>query len=255
MFRGELVKYMNDLLKVDETPDYPTAVNGLQVEGGAEVTKILTAVDGSVSSCRAAVECGADMLIVHHGIFWPGLRPVTGPLKEKIAPLLAAGISLYSSHLPLDAHPELGNNALLMNLLGLEATERFGDFKGVQIGYQAECDLSLKELKEKLTNGLAKGINDTKVSLVQAGPKKVRRLAVVSGGGASALEEAKEAGIDTFITGECAHHNYLEAEELGMNLLYAGHYATETLGVRALGEHLAEKFGLKNEFFDHPTGL
>ncbi len=250
MKRVELTTYLDEYLKTNDTPDYPTAVNGLQVEGGTDVKTIMTAVDVSLPSISAAVEGGIDMLLVHHGLFWPGLKPVTGPYMEKLKLLLTNGISLYSSHLPLDAHPEVGNNARLVKLCGLQPTKRFGDFKGVQIGFVAETDITIKELTERLSAGL-----NTCVRVVNAGGNVIRKAAFVSGGGAESIGEAVRMGIDTFVTGECQHHHYLEAEEAGINLIYAGHYATETVGIRALGELLAEKFKLEHEFFDYPTGL
>ena len=250
MKRLELTTYLDEYLSTNDTPDYPTAVNGLQVEGGSEVNIIMTAVDVSLPSIRAAVEGNADMLIVHHGLFWSGLKPVTGAYKEKLKLLLVGGVSLYSSHLPLDAHPEVGNNAGLLKLCGLLPKDRFGDFKGVKIGFTAETDMTIKALTESLSTGL-----NTCVRVVSAGGNTVGKVAFVSGGGADSIGEAASMGVDTFVTGECQHHHYLEAEELGINLIYAGHYATETLGVRALGEHLSKRFNLEHEFFDYPTGL
>ena len=246
----DLCAYLDDYLSVADTPDYPNALNGLQVEGKESVARIMTAVDGSAASIKAAENSGADILLVHHGIFWSGLSAVTGPVKARLRPLLLNDISLYSSHLPLDAHPEVGNNVLLAELSGLEVTGRFGTFQGIKIGVLSETDTSLGELTQRLGAAFPGGVN-----LLAAGPERVRRTALVSGGGAGSLAEAAGLGIDTFITGELQHHHYLEAEELGLNVIFAGHYATETLGIRALGEHLAEKFTLVHDFFDHPTGL
>ncbi|MCP4231510.1 MAG: Nif3-like dinuclear metal center hexameric protein, partial [bacterium] len=164
MKRTELTKYLDAYLSTGETPDYPTAVNGLQVEGGTEVNSIMTAVDASLATIRAAAESRADMVLVHHGLFWPGLKPITGPYGEKLKILLTNAISLYSSHLPLDAHPEVGNNAGLLKLCGLTPKERFGDLKGVQIGYTAEADISVTALTERLSVGL-----HTCVKVVNAG--------------------------------------------------------------------------------------
>lgn len=246
----ELVNYLNDFLSVAEVPDYPNALNGLQVEGGPEVEKIITAVDASVASAGEAANEGAGMLLVHHGLFWDGLKPVTGRYKQRIEPLLKNEISLYSAHLPLDAHNEVGNNVLLAQALGLSAAGEFGEFMGVKVGVWAECGLPVDELCKRLEMRLGSA-----PKAVRNGPGTARRVAIVSGGASSSLAEAAGAGMDTFVTGELPHHAYIEAEELGLNVIYAGHYATETLGVQALGEHLNKKFGLEHKFFDYPTGL
>lgn len=248
----DLTGYLDDYLSVREIADYPNAFNGLQVEGKEEVRRILTAVDVSIASVEEAVTWGADMLIVHHGLFWNGLQPIVGRFRRRLQPLVCAGISLYAVHLPLDVHPEVGNNALLARTLGLEPSGRFGDFQGAPIGVLCETELPLAELVSRLEANLS-----TQVKVMPFGGSVVRRIGIISGGAGQTriLTEAHEQGIDTLLTGEGAHHTYLDAEELRINLLYAGHYATETLGVRALGEHLQRMFGLECRFFDHPTGL
>ncbi|MDW8289810.1 MAG: Nif3-like dinuclear metal center hexameric protein [Armatimonadota bacterium] len=248
----DLVGYLNEYLAVGEVPDYPNALNGLQVEGREEVRRVLTAVDASVASVEEAVAWGADLLIVHHGLFWNGLQPIVGRFRRRLQPLLREGISLYSVHLPLDVHPEVGNNALLARRLGLEIAERFGEFQGTLVGVVCETELPLEQLVSRLQTELR-----TQVKVIPFGGDTVRRVGIVTGGAGQTriIVEAIERGIDTLLTGEGAHHTYLDAEELGINLLYAGHYATETLGVQALGEHLHRQFGLEHRFFDHPTGL
>ncbi|GBC95812.1 GTP cyclohydrolase 1 type 2 [bacterium HR16] len=249
---ADLTGYLDDYLAVREVPDYPNALNGLQVEGKEEVHRVLTAVDASVASIEEAVSWGAELLIVHHGLFWNGLQPIVGRFRKRLQPLLREGISLYSVHLPLDVHPEVGNNALLARTLGLEPSGRFGDYQGTPIGVVCETELPLAEMVSRLEAKL-----QTQVKVIPFGGSMVRRVGIVTGGAGQTriLTEAYERGIDTLLTGEGAHHTYLDAEELGINLLYAGHYATETLGVRALGEHLRKMFGLEHRFFDHPTGL
>ncbi|MCS6830447.1 MAG: Nif3-like dinuclear metal center hexameric protein [bacterium] len=249
---GDLTGYLDAYLAVREIPDYPNAFNGLQVEGRAEVRRVLTAVDASVASVEEAVAWGADMLIVHHGLFWNGLQPIVGRFRRRLQPLLREGISLYSAHLPLDVHPEVGNNALLARALRLEPSGRFGDYQGVPIGVVCDAEIPLAELVSRLQAQL-----QAPVKVMPFGGEVARRIGVITGGAGQTriLTEAREQGIDTVLTGEGAHHTYLDAEELGINLLYAGHYATETLGVRALGEHLQKMFGLDSRFFDHPTGL
>jgi dinuclear metal center YbgI/SA1388 family protein len=246
----ELTRYLDEYLSLKDIKDYPNAANGLQVEGGNDVKRIVTAVDGSIAAMKAAVERKADMLIVHHGILWNGLKPIVGPLRARIATLIKNDVSLYSAHLPLDAHPEIGNNVMLAKLLGLEVDGRFGDYHGTRIGVSARCEVSLEDLVARMEKGL-----NVAVKIVPSGGKSVRRVGIVSGGGADSIAEAFDEKIDTLITGECSHQEYIEAEELGVNVIYAGHYATETLGVAALGEHLARKFGLEHSFFDYPTGL
>lgn len=249
---ADLVGYLNDYLMVRDIPDYPNAFNGLQVEGREQVRRVLTAVDASVASVEEAVAWEADMLIVHHGLFWNGLQPIVGRFRRRLQPLLREGISLYAVHLPLDVHPEVGNNVVLARQLGLAVSERFGEFQGTPVGVVCETEIALEELVSRLREELA-----TEVKVIAFGGKRVRRLGILTGGAGQTriLTEASERGIDTLLTGEGAHHTYLDAEELGINLLYAGHYATETLGVRALGEHLQRQFGLEHRFFDHPTGL
>lgn len=248
----DLVGYLDEYLAVREVPDYPNAFNGLQVEGREEVRRVLTAVDVSVASVEEAVAWGADLLVVHHGLFWNGLQPIVGRFRRRLQPLLRENISLYSVHLPLDVHPEVGNNARLARLLGLTPVERFGDYQGVPTGLVCDTETPLSELVSLLENRL-----NTQAKVLPFGRDPVRRVGILTGAGGNtrSLTEAHRLGIDTLITGEGAHHTYLDAEELGINLVYAGHYATETLGVRALGEHLQRQFGLEHRFFDHPTGL
>lgn len=250
MKRDELVSRLDDYLAVGETPDYPNALNGLQVEGAGEVARVVTAVDASVASARRAAELGAGMLIVHHGLFWEGLRPITGRMRQRVAPLLAAGISLYSAHLPLDAHPEVGNNAVLARMLGLEVAGRFGEFQGVAIGVFADAALRLTDLSGRVAAALGAAPR-----VLAFGPSTTARVGVVSGGGGSAIAQAAAAGVDTVVTGEIAHNHYFDAEEQGTNVIFAGHYATEVVGVRALGEWVRGKFSIDCVFFDHPTGL
>lgn len=249
---ADLTGYLDDYLAIREIPDYPNAFNGLQVEGREEVRRVLTAVDASIASVQEAVAWGADMLVVHHGLFWNGLQPIVGRFRRRLQPLLREGISLYSVHLPLDVHPEVGNNALLARRLHLEPSARFGDYQGTPIGVVCDTELPLATLVSRLETEL-----QTQVKVMPFGESTVRRIGIITGGAGQTriLTEAYEKGIDTLLTGEGAHHTYLDAEELGINLLYAGHYATETLGVRALGEHLQRMFGLECRFFDHPTGL
>lgn len=248
-----LLQYLDAYLGIPGHPDYPTALNGLQVEGPGEVGRIVAAVDASEASVRAAVDAGADLMLVHHGLFWGGLRPLTGRQMRRIKPLVEHGIGLYSAHLPLDAHAEVGNCALLARTLGLRLEDRFAEYKGVQIGWWGTLDPALDG--PGLSHLLEEALEGAPVRLVAGGPDRVERVGVVTGGGTSFVEEAVSLGLDALVTGEGSHHSYFDAMELGIHLLFGGHYATETFGVRALAEHVAERFGLEWSFLDQPTGM
>ena len=247
-----LVQYVGSYLDIDEYPDYPGALNGLQVEGPEEVRTLATAVDASAASIAEAGARGADLLIVHHGLFWGGLRPLTGPLFRRVRALVDDGIGLYSCHLPLDGHPEIGNSALLARALGLELEDSFGAFKGRDVGWHGAPaePLGLEALAARTETACGGPVHT-----IPGGPDRIDRVGVVTGGGASFILEAAELGLDALVTGEGPHHAYFDAMELGVHLVFAGHYATETFGVRALGDHLAERFGLACTFIDQPTGL
>lgn len=246
----EIVAYLDDYLRVAETPDWPNALNGLQVENGGAVTRIAAAVDASEASARRAAEAGCDLLLVHHGLFWDGNRPVTGRRYRRLRLLLDAGIAVYSAHLPLDVHPEVGNNVLLARELGIEVMGRFGRYQGLEIGVWGRLDTTRDELAARL-----RALLGGPVRVIPGGPERITRVGVITGGGASAIGEAVEADLDAFVTGEGAHHTYFDAMEGGINAFYGGHYATETWGVRALAAHLSERFGLPWIFLDLPTGL
>ncbi|WP_420634594.1 Nif3-like dinuclear metal center hexameric protein [Candidatus Palauibacter sp.] len=247
----EIAAWMDDLLRVAEIEDYPFALNGLQLDGRREVARIGAATDACRATIDLAAEAGCDLLLVHHGLFWGGLRPFVGPAYERFRRLVESGMGLYSAHLPLDAHPQIGNNILLAAEFALQAIERFGSFRGNDgIGVIGTVDASREELAAR-----AEAICDQTPIVISGGPERVARLAIVTGGGGSMIEAAAAAGADTFLTGEGNHHTYHEAMELGINVIYAGHYATETLGVRALAERAADHFGAEHCFFDVPTGL
>lgn len=247
---ADLARYLDEYLSIREIPDSENALNGLQVEGGEEVARIAVAVDASEASIRAAVQAGADFLIVHHGMFWDGNRPVTGPRHRRLKALLDSDVALYSAHLPLDVHAEVGNNALLARKLGVQIRGRFGQHKGIPIGVYGDIAISLDGLTGRVSD-----IVGTEVTLIRAGPDPVQRIGVVTGSGAGALAEAADMGLHALVTGEANHHAYFDATERGVSLLLAGHYATETLGVCALAEHLEERFGIPWTFLHLPTGL
>ena len=230
MRQNELVSYLDDYLAIDHVPDYKDAFNGLQVEGGAEVQRIAVAVDACAATIEAAIAGGAQMMIVHHGLFWGAKAPVAGPYYRRLSALIRANVSLYSCHVPLDAHPEVGNNHVLARMLGLTVDGLWGQFEGVPIGVRANTDKTREELADSVSRVLG-----CSPHVIATGPDRVRSVGIVTGGAGSLIAEAAREGLDTFITGEGAHHTYFEAEERGINVLYAGHYATETVGCEGAG--------------------
>ncbi len=245
-----LVNYLDAYLRISEVGDYPEAVNGLQVENSGSVTRLAVAVDACQAVIDRASGLGADLLLVHHGLFWRGLEPLTGRHGLRIRKLVQSDTALYSVHLPLDLHPDVGNNAVLARMLGLEGTEPFADTKGQAIGLSGRLSLSLHDFTARVSSCLG-----VEPRVIAAGPDRVDRVGVVTGGGGGFIEQARAAGLDTYLTGEGAHHTYFDAEESGLNVIYAGHYATETVGVKALAEHIEERFGWPWDFIDHPTGM
>ncbi len=246
----DLVQYLNGYLRIGEVADDPHALNGLQVENAGEVQNVAVAVDACQAAIDQAAQRGADLLLVHHGLFWGGLEPLVGRHYRRIAALLRHGIALYSAHIPLDRHPEVGNNVVLARKLGMEVRGWFGDYRGSPVGTWGELDLPREALAVRLGEILGHPAR-----LVPAGPERSRRVGIITGGAGSMIKDARGAGLDSFITGEGQHWTFFEAEELGVNVYYAGHYATETVGVKALAEHVAERFQLPWTFIDHPTGL
>ncbi len=246
----EITRYLDEELRLGEVPDEANAVNGLQLDAGAgEVAKVACAVDAGEATVEAACKLGADLLVVHHGLLWGGNRPLVGPHARKLKRCFESGMSVYSAHLPLDVHPELGNNAGLVRALGLTADGTFGRYETIELGLTASCDLSLAELSAKIRAAVGEH------RVCGAGPDRIRRLGVCSGGAGSYTSAAARAGLDALLTGEGAHHTALEAEERGIHLILAGHYRTETFGVKALGERLASRFGVSWSFVEHDTGL
>ncbi len=246
----QLASYLDGYLLVREVSDAPHALNGLQVENAGEVTRVAAAVDLCRATVGLAAAQGADLLLVHHGLFWGGLRPLTGPAYARVADLIRHNIALYSAHLPLDRHPEVGNNAVLARALEVSPRGEFGEDYGAAIGVWGELDLPREALAARLGALLA-----IVPRVLAFGPERVRRVGIVTGAGGSFIPQAAAAGLDTYITGEGPHHTFFDAEELGINVIYAGHYATETVGVKALAEHVSAKFQLPWAFLDHPTGL
>lgn len=246
----DVVTYLDSYLHLQHVPDDARALNGLQVANSGRLGLIAAAVDACQATIDAAAARGAGLLLVHHGLFWGGIEPLTGRHGSRIRKLIESDLAVYSAHLPLDCHSDVGNNPLLARGLGIRDPVPFGEFQGVRIGVMG--DLSLH--RDQLVSAVGRLLQTTP-RLLATGPEQVNRVAVVTGAGASHIGEAKEAGADTLITGEGSHHSYFEAEELGINVVYAGHYATETFGVKALASHLSGRFQAPWEFVDHPTGL
>lgn len=245
-----IVEYLDRYLDTARVKDYPGAHNGLQMENSGAVTRIGAAVDACESVLAEAAARGVGLLLVHHGLFWMPQRQITGAVYRKMKTALAHDLAIYSSHLPLDLHPAVGNNAQLCKALGFAVCEPFLPFKDQPIGLKTNAALSLEELARRLESALGCAPH-----LCPGGPAKTRRIGVVTGGAGAEVQQAAREGVDTFITGEGPHWSYPLAEELGINIFYGGHYATETFGVKALAAHLSKKFRVPWEFIDHPTGL
>lgn len=246
----DVVNSLDALLRTPEVPDYPNALNGLQLENGGRVGKVVCAVDACLPVIEQAVEAGADLLVVHHGLFWSGLQRLAGPAYRKVRRAVEGGLAVYSSHLPLDIHPEHGNNVILANLLGLSGPEPFFPWKNILLGVRGETEAGRADFVERVAQ-----VVEARVHLCPGGPERVRRVGVVTGGAGGEIAALAATGVDTVVTGEGPHWSYTAAEELGVNLIYAGHYATETFGVKSLGAWLETTFGLPWSFLHHPSGL
>ena len=247
--RDEIIAFLDELLDADAFEDY--GPNGLQVPGSEEVERVVTGVSAHRELFERAASEGAQMVLCHHGLFWGGgTGPITPPMKGRLKALFDADMSLAAYHLPLDAHPEVGNNALICEALGLERGEGFAFHRGRPIGFvgHAPEGLSLEELVERCA-----GAFGAEPLALRGGPDTVEAVGVVSGGAASSLGEAVERGLDAFITGEPREQVMAEAREGGVTFLACGHYATETFGVRRLGELLADRFGVDHRFVDVPN--
>ena len=253
---SDIARHFDTILRTDEIPDYPGALNGVQVDHTGPVTRCAVAVDASLRTIDAAVESNANLLVVHHGLFWGGVQPLRGRAFERIRRLITHDVAVYSSHLPLDLHSKIGNNVLLAGELGLEPTAGFAKFQGVTIGVMGEDDMETATLASKCA-AMSTREGGHLVSVGDFPGRRTRRWAICSGAGASSetLREAVAAGVDTMIVGEGPHHTAVDAPEMGVAILYAGHYATETLGVRALGEEIQRTFGIPWSFIDAPSGL
>ncbi len=248
----DLVRHCEARLRPETFSDYDGAVNGLQFENRGRVTRIAAAVDGTLAVARKAVAAGADLLLVHHGLFWQRTVPWTGRNAELLRLLVERDLAVYSQHLPLDGHAELGNAAQLARALGFGRLRPFFDHKGAWLGVQSTLPRAVT--REALQHRLAEVLGGP-VRTLPGGPERCRRIGICTGGAGAELAQARREGVDTFITGEGPHWTYALAEAAGLNVFYGGHYATETWGVRALAAELGAHFGIPWCFVDHPTGL
>lgn len=247
---NELVSFLDIELKCAEIPDYPGAVNGLQLANQGQVGRIVAAVDASLPVIEEAAKGGPGLLIVHHGMFWQGLQPVTGAFYKKLKVAMESGLAIYSSHLPLDVHPEWGNNILLARAIGMANPKPFLDHKGLMIGLEGGWIGSRSGLQ-----GLLAEILGGAVHVCPGGDDAIASLGLVTGGAGSEVARVAAAGVSNFVTGEGPHWSFPQAEELGMNVFFGGHYATETFGVKEVASVLSTRFGVPWSFVDHPTGL
>ncbi len=251
MNRDELFRYLDSYLQIDAFSSFDYSLNGLVVgdPAGGDIERISLAVDASLATFQAAVAQKSDLLLVHHGLYWGAPIAVTGAHFRRIKTLLDAQVSLYAAHLPLDAHPEVGNNAQMAQILGLEDVEAFAPYRGVPIGFKGTfaTPQNIQWVCERL------GFSNPVV--LEHGKEQISSVGIVSGGASDSLGSAIAEDLDLFITGEIKHQAYHEALEHQVNLIGGGHYETEVFGVKALGAHLSERFGLAVSFIDKPTGL
>lgn len=250
--RDEIVAYCDELLDARSFEDY--CPNGLQVPGAAEVSRVATGVTANLELLQRAVESRAELVITHHGLLWGDeLGPLSPPMAVRLRALLCAEASLAAYHLPLDAHPEIGNNSLLRERLGLARDDRpFGEAKGRPIGVIGRADppIGVGELAARLAE-----VTGQKPLVFDGGPDWIEAVGIVTGSGGFALQEAGPLGLDALVTGEPSEPVMGESREYGVHFLAGGHYATETLGIRRLGGLIAERFGIEHEFVDVPNPI
>ena len=247
---SNICQFLDKELKISEIHD--ASQNGLQVEGKQEVKKVAFAVDASLDTLEEAHKRKADMVVVHHGLFWDKPQQLTGILYKRLQVLFKHQISLYAAHLPVDIHPRIGNNAQLMNFFVTKKRETFGDYHGVDIGFLGilQRDTTLSAVVTRLEESL-----DTKCQVLSFGKEKIKTIAIVSGGAAELVTDAVNKNVDLFITGESKLSSCYIAKEGKINVIFAGHYATETIGVQALSKVICEQFSVECEFVDLPTGF
>lgn len=251
-----IVRFLDEELRTAEIPDYDAALNGLQLSNGGTISRVAAAVDFSGATVSGAVRARADLLLVHHGMFWGGAERLVGPVFERVKKAIDGGLAVYSSHLPLDLHPTLGNNALFARELQLTPDAAFGRYKTIEIGVMGKANVATAALFDRVRAFSSTYATTAVCTPIEHG-RQTRRWAIVTGSGASpdTLREALERDVDTLIVGEGPHHSAVAAGELGITVMYAGHYASEVFGVRALADHVAKRFDLPTSFVDIPTGL
>jgi dinuclear metal center YbgI/SA1388 family protein len=250
--RDEILAFCDDLLDCGSFEDY--GPNGLQVPGADQVDKVATGVTANLETIQGAVESGAQLALTHHGLLWGDeMTPLSVPMAARLRALLCSEVSLAAYHLPLDAHPEIGNNALLRDSLGLDADERpFGEAKGSAVGLigRAGEPIDIAELRRRLADAVGR-----EPLVFDSGPDRITTVGIVTGAGGFALHEAGPMGLDALVTGEPSEPVMGEAKEYGVHFLAGGHYATETFGIRRLGELIAERFSVEHEFIDVPNPI
>lgn len=247
--RDVLVAYLGRFLGLEEGRDY--CPNGLQVEGRHEIRKLITGVSACVELFQRARRAAADAVVVHHGIFWQGeSRVITGAQRRRVAELLLGELNLLAYHLPLDRHPEVGNNAVAARSLGLIDLEPFGDHDGMALGFKGRLAqaVSMDEMMQRCSR-----LYDRRPLAFAHGPERVSSIGIVSGAAARCLHQAIDASLDLFITGEASEWSMNLARDAEIHFIAAGHHATEKLGVQALGEHLEREFGVEARFIDVPN--
>jgi dinuclear metal center YbgI/SA1388 family protein len=248
---NQIVSYCDARVRKAEIKDFDGAYNGLQLENKGEVTKVGAAVDAGQVPFEAAAAAGIDFLICHHGLYWTPPIPLTGTDFQKIKTAINANLAVYGAHLPLDAHSEIGNNALLAQALGLKRIGSFLPYEGNDIAAIAAGPADgRRELAEKL-----QALFPHTYQAIEYGSQEPGKVAILTGSGQSAVPHLKANGIDTLVTGELRQHHFNMAQELQLNLYPCGHYATEVFGVQALAAEVAEKFGLEWEFIAQPCLL
>ena len=251
MKRNELTQYLDEFLNIHQITD--SSKNGLQVEGPEEIKRIAFAVDSSLAGFRMAVEREAELVIVHHGLFWGNEQVLTGRHFQRVKTLIEGRVGLYAAHLPLDVHQDVGNNVELARILSLEVTGRFGDYHGIPIG--VACKPRNGSIDREAFVDLANAQLHVRCVVQAHGPSEIRTIGICSGAAADMIDQAASGGFDLFLTGESNHAYAHAAAEHRLNAVYAGHYATETVGLKALAGHLATTFGVETAFIDLPTRM
>lgn len=245
---SQITEYLDDFLMISHIPD--SSLNGLQVETDRNISKIALAVDATLETFEQAKAKDAELIIAHHGLFWDKV-PIRGALYRRVRYLIENRIGLYAAHIPLDMHSEVGNNAELAKILGLENAKPFLRYKGSLIGLVGEIEtMDIDEIVKLLENQIPGDIK-----IVPLGKREITKVAICSGGGGENLDQAIEAGADLYLTGETSHEAVALARDAEISIIFAGHYGTETLGPKALGKHIETKFGLPTVFIEAPTGL